>query len=73
MTKTIRAKNKNGVISHFTEKEWEDVQKNPLFEGVFTKITTIIPPEVKELEAKKAEKEQPKKGTSKAKAEEVKK
>ena len=75
MAQRIKVKTKNGVISYCDPKKWEKVQKNPLFQGVFTVITPNVPPEVKKLEeekAKKAEQQQPKKGTSADKTEEVK-
>ena len=73
MAQRIKVKTKNGVISYFDPKKWEKVQKNPLFQGVFTVITPNVPPEVKEIEEKKKSEAQPNKGTSKAeKAEEVK-
>lgn len=75
MAQRIKVKTKNGAISYFDPRKWEKVQKNPLFQGVFTVITPNVPPEVKKLEeekAKKAEQAQPKKGTSADKTEEVK-
>ena len=75
MAQKIKVKTKNGAISYFTPKRWEEVQKNPLFQGVFTVITPNVPPEVKKLEeekAKKAEQAQPKKENSADKTEEVK-
>lgn len=75
MAQRIKVKTKNGAISYFDPRKWEKVQKNPLFQGVFTVITPNVPPEVKKLEeekAKKAEQAQPKKGTSTDKTEEVK-
>lgn len=75
MAQRIKVKTKNGAISYFDPRKWEKVQKNPLFQGVFTVITPNVPPEVKKLEeekAKKAEQSQPKKGTSTDKTEEVK-
>lgn len=76
MAQRIKVKTKNGVISYFDPKKWEKVQKNPLFQGVFTVITPNVPPEVKKLEEekakKKAEQAQPKRETSTDKTEEVK-
>ena len=74
MANRIKVKNrKTGVISYFSDKQWEKVQKNPMFNGVFIVTTPNVPPEVKVLEdKKKAEQAQPKKGTSTDKTEEVK-
>ena len=51
---TIKVKNrKNGVFSYFTQKQWDHVQKNPMFDGVFIEQTPTTPPEVRKLEEKK--------------------
>lgn len=51
---SIKVKSKKtGVESSFTQKEWDDIQKNPFWDGVFIPVKDTTPKEVKELEARK--------------------
>lgn len=52
MSIKVRSK-KTGVESSFTQKEWDDIQKNPFWDGVFIPVKDTTPKEVKDLEARK--------------------
>lgn len=47
--------NKTGKESEMTAKQWEEMQKNPLWTGVFSEVKGKVPSEVKKLADKKAE------------------
>ena len=51
----IKVKNrKTGVESSMTLEQWEKTKNNPLFEGTFVEVKLEVPPEVLNLQDKKA-------------------
>ena len=51
----IKVKNrKTGVESSMTTEQWEKTKNNPLFEGTFVEVKLEVPPEVLNLQDKKA-------------------
>ena len=66
----IKVKNrKTGVESLMTTEQWERTKNNPLFEGTFVEVKSEVPPEVLNLQDKKANTPAP----QKAKAEKAEK
>ena len=65
---SIKAKSKKtGVETSFTEKQWDKIQKEQIWHGVFVPVKDSTPKELKEFEAKrKVQREKPE-ATAKAK------
>lgn len=51
----------NGLVSTFTQKQWENAQKNPQWKNTFIDVTPPLPKEVQE--AKKAAEQEAATGT----------
>ena len=61
----IKVKNrKTGVESSMTLEQWEKTKNNPLFEGTFVELKSEVPPEVLNLQDKKAKSEKAEKQVS---------
>ena len=61
----IKVKNrKTGVESSMTTEQWERTKNNPLFEGTFVEVKSEVPPEVLNLQDKKAKSEKAEKPDS---------
>ena len=61
----IKVKNrKTGVESSMTLEQWEKTKNNPLFEGTFVELKSEVPPEVLNLQDKKAKSEKAEKPVS---------
>lgn len=61
----IKVKNrKTGVESSMTLEQWEKTKNNPLFEGTFVEVKLEVPPEVLNLQDKKAKSEKAEKQVS---------
>ena len=61
----IKVKNrKTGVESSMTLEQWERTKNNPLFEGTFVEVKSEVPPEVLNLQDKKAKSEKAEKQVS---------
>ena len=61
----IKVKNrKTGVESSMTTEQWERTKNNPLFEGTFVEVKSEVPPEVLNLQDKKAKSEKAEKQVS---------
>ena len=70
---SIKAKSKKtGVETSFTEKQWDKIQKEQIWHGVFIQVKDSTPKELKEFEAKrKVQREKPEATEAPAKAKET--
>ena len=63
---------KTGVETSFTEKQWDKIQKEQIWHGVFIPVKESTPKELKEFEAKrKVQREKPEATEAPAKAKET--